>query len=70
MRPARDKAIIGIEIEITDIAGRWKMSQELSAGDREGVVKGFEALGTPLAREMAETVRERDELAQARKAGQ
>ncbi|GJE97232.1 FMN-binding negative transcriptional regulator [Phanerochaete sordida] len=61
------KAIIGIEIEITDIAGRWKMSQELSAGDREGVVKGFEALGTPLACDMAQAVRERDELAQARK---
>ncbi|EKM58814.1 uncharacterized protein PHACADRAFT_248894 [Phanerochaete carnosa HHB-10118-sp] len=64
------KAIIGIEIEITDIAGRWKMGQELPEGDREGVVKGFEQLGTPVAQIMAQTVRERAELAEARKKAQ
>lgn len=64
------KAIVGIEIEITDIAGRWKMGQELPAGDRAGVVRGFEELGTPLALSVAQTVQERAELAEARKGAQ
>ncbi|KAF2654997.1 negative transcriptional regulator [Lophiostoma macrostomum CBS 122681] len=57
------KAIIGIEIEITDIGGKFKMSQELSAGDQEGVVEGFEALGTDAGAEIAKTVREKGKLA-------
>ena len=56
------KAIIGIEIEITSLAGKWKMSQELSDGDREGTVKGFEALGSPVGDQMARTIRERAEV--------
>ena len=62
------KAIIGIEIEITEMNGRWKMSQELSEGDRAGVIAGFEALGAPVAKEIAETVKQRAELAQQKKA--
>ncbi|KAB2573481.1 Uncharacterized protein DBV05_g7900, partial [Lasiodiplodia theobromae] len=31
---ALKKAIIGIEIEITDLGGKWKMSQEMGVGDR------------------------------------
>ena len=60
-------AIIGIEIEITEMGGRWKMSQELTGGDREGVVNGFEALGTPLGKDIAEAVRERADIAEQRK---
>ncbi|KAK0118141.1 hypothetical protein ONS95_012447 [Cadophora gregata] len=56
------KAIIGIEIEIESIAGKFKMSQELAKGDREGVIKGFEALGTEEGNEIARTVKERGEL--------
>lgn len=63
------KAIVGIEVEITDIAGRWKMSQELGAGDREGALQGFEGMGTEVGDAMARMVRERAELA-ARKAAQ
>jgi len=56
------KAIVGVEIEVTGIAGKWKMSQELGAGDRAGVVKGFETLGTGLGKEMAALVEERGAL--------
>lgn len=35
------KSIIGLEIEITSLEGKFKMSQEMSVGDREGVVEGF-----------------------------
>ncbi|KAJ4302723.1 hypothetical protein N0V90_001613 [Kalmusia sp. IMI 367209] len=55
------KAILGVQIEITDIGGKWKMSQELPAGDQEGVVKGFAGLNSELGKEMSETVRERCE---------
>lgn len=56
------KAIIGVEIEITRIHGKWKMSQELTKGDREGVIEGFERLGTEAGNDIARTVRERGAL--------
>jgi transcriptional regulator len=59
------KAIIGVEIEITRIHGKWKMSQELAKGDREGVIKGFEQLGTETGNDIARTVKERGELKDA-----
>jgi len=61
------KAIIGIEIEIKSIAGKFKMSQELANGDREGVIKGFQALGTEEGDAIVETVRERGKLKDAGK---
>ncbi|THU83462.1 negative transcriptional regulator [Dendrothele bispora CBS 962.96] len=61
------KAIIGIEIEITDMGGKWKMSQEMKEGDHKGVVQGFETMGTELGKAMADIVRERGELAEKRK---
>ncbi|KAH8834172.1 transcriptional regulator PAI 2-type [Flagelloscypha sp. PMI_526] len=57
------KAIIGIEIEVTRLEGKWKMSQELSEGDRKGVIQGFEKIGTEDGLCMANTVRERGEKA-------
>lgn len=56
------KAIVGIEIEVTNVGGKWKMSQELARGDREGVIRGFEGLETPEGESMAKIVRERCEL--------
>ncbi|KAK7707403.1 hypothetical protein SLS57_009273 [Botryosphaeria dothidea] len=56
---ALKKAIIGIEIEITDMGGKWKMSQEMGVGDRQGVVDGFDALGTEEGKKIAETVKEK-----------
>jgi len=61
------KAIIGMEVEITSLAGKFKMSQELADGDRQGVIKGFEALGTDEGDVIAKTVRERGELKDAKK---
>lgn len=61
------KAIIGIEIPIASIAGKWKVSQNRSAADAGGVVAGLRSLagsdiGTPVgdgALAMAALVAER-----------
>src|SRR5208337_43026 len=55
---AQRKAIVGIEIEIADIRGKWKTSQNRSAADRAGVVAGLEALGDEEAVAMAAIVKE------------
>jgi transcriptional regulator len=52
------RAIVGIEIEILDIRGKWKVSQNRPAADRAGVVSGLDALGDEEARAMAAIVRE------------
>ncbi|KAE8331186.1 transcriptional regulator PAI 2-type [Aspergillus sergii] len=61
------KNIIGIEITIEDIGGKFKMSQESIKGDREGVIQGFENLGTEVGRDIAALVRERGEMKDAAK---
>ncbi|KAL1988311.1 hypothetical protein VTN96DRAFT_9994 [Rasamsonia emersonii] len=61
------KNIIGIRIEITRLEGKFKMSQELPVGDREGVIQGFNGMGTDVGREIAETVRRRGELSDRKK---
>jgi transcriptional regulator len=38
-------AIVGIEIEITCLTGKWKTSQNQSAPNREGVIAGLECIG-------------------------
>jgi transcriptional regulator len=38
---AQMQAVIGLEIVITQIEGKWKMSQNREAADREGVVRGM-----------------------------
>lgn len=58
------KAIIGIEIEITDMGGKWKMSQEMKEGDNQGVEDGFNALGTEEGKKMAGMVRTRRKVEQ------
>ena len=52
------KAIIGIEIEVADIRGKWKTSQNRSAADRAGVMAGLTADGDAAALAMAAIVRE------------
>ena len=52
------RAIVGIEIEIVDIRGKWKTSQNRNAADRAGVVAGLEAIGDEDALAMAQIVRE------------
>jgi transcriptional regulator len=51
------KAIVGVEIEIARIAGKWKASQNRPAADREGVIDGLTGEGEPMALDMAEIVR-------------
>ena len=52
------RAIVGIEIEIVDIRGKWKTSQNRNAADRAGVAAGLDALGDEKSRAMAKIVRE------------
>ena len=59
------KSIIGIEITIDRLEGKYKMSQEMSVGDREGVIEGFESLETDNGRLMAKTVKERGAMKDA-----
>ncbi|KAK6503774.1 hypothetical protein TWF481_008780 [Arthrobotrys musiformis] len=53
------RGVIGIEVEIERIGGKWKMSQEMGVGDREGVAEGFEGLESEVAGRIAECVREK-----------
>jgi transcriptional regulator len=39
------KGIVGLEIEITDIDGKWKVSQNRPVADRTGVAEGLEQDG-------------------------
>lgn len=50
------RAIIGIEIPITRLEGKWKVSQNRSEQDRLGVVAGLREYDDPAARDMAELV--------------
>ncbi|KAI9039336.1 FMN-binding negative transcriptional regulator [Aspergillus affinis] len=54
--------VVGVEIQIQKIQGRFKMSQEMRAGDREGVVNGFARLGGETGEAMSALVRERGVL--------
>ncbi|MBP1204629.1 transcriptional regulator [Duganella sp. 1411] len=53
---ANMKAIVGIEIPIDSLVGKWKVSQNRLEADRHGVVEGLQAQSNP---EMAELVAER-----------
>ncbi len=55
---AQIRAIVGLEVEIAHIAGKWKASQNRPAAERAGVVAGLEALGEEAASTMASIVRE------------
>ncbi len=57
---AQMKIIIGIEIPIGRIEGKWKMSQNRPAADQAGVVEGLRAASDPHQNAiMAETIAER-----------
>ena len=55
---AQMKAIIGIEIPIRAIEGKWKVSQNRSVADRQGVYEGLRAEG--INEEMARLVSEKE----------
>jgi transcriptional regulator len=49
--------IVGIEIPIARLEGKWKVSQNRPEADREGTARGLEADGSTEALAMAELVR-------------
>ena len=50
-------AIVGIEVEVTRLQAKWKVSQNRSASDRAGVAAGLDSLAGEQALGMAEMVR-------------
>lgn len=50
------RGLVGIEIAITHLEGKWKVSQNRPADDRAGVVAGLRALGDGGALAMADLV--------------
>jgi transcriptional regulator len=53
------KGILGVEVVVESVVGKWKMSQELKGGDREGVVRGLRGLGVGEGDWVARAVEER-----------
>lgn len=51
-------AIVGLEIPLSSLTGKWKVSQNRSAADRAGVETGLRAEGTDAAAQMADVVRQ------------
>ena len=54
---AQIKGIVGIEIPVRRILGKWKVSQNRQEADRQGVARGLRAEG--LSQAMAELVERR-----------
>jgi transcriptional regulator len=52
------KAVVGFEVEVTRIEGKWKMNQNRAVADREGVVAGLRAEGGEMEREVARVMEE------------
>jgi transcriptional regulator len=52
-------AIVGVEVEIMQLDGKWKMSQNRPAADVDGVIEGLGRSEDPRQREVAEIVRAR-----------
>jgi len=50
------RAIVGLRLEITQLTGKWKMSQNRSPADRAGVVAGLRADGGSVAEAVADAV--------------
>ena len=52
------KSIIGVQMTITSIEGKWKVSQNRSQEDREGVIDALEEIASEPAWNMAQLIRE------------
>ncbi|KAI0971642.1 hypothetical protein F4678DRAFT_70429 [Xylaria arbuscula] len=61
------KNLIGIEIEITRVEGRFKMSQEKVKGDRDGVINGIRNLENPIAEPLSQLITDRANVYDGRK---
>lgn len=60
------KAIVGIEIRITRLQGKFKMSQNQSAGNRAGVVAGLRQVGGDNANQIADRIESNEQVMHAR----
>ena len=56
---ALSKGIVGIEIAIDAIEGKWKLSQNRPESDQQGIVAGLNATNSPASLEMAQLVKQR-----------
>jgi transcriptional regulator len=56
------KAIIGVEVVLDRLEGKFKMSQEMGEGDRQGTADGFKALGTDVGSLVGTMVEERSAM--------
>ena len=54
------KGIVGLELRIARIEGKWKMSQNRPEADRLGAIAGLEATGGALAHAVAEVMKATD----------
>ncbi len=54
-----ERAIVGVEVEITRLEGKWKMSQNRPAADIDGVIHGLGSSEDAVARRVSEIVAER-----------
>ncbi|HEV2540141.1 MAG TPA: FMN-binding negative transcriptional regulator [Frateuria sp.] len=52
------KAIIGLRLPIERLEGKWKLSQNRSEADREGVLAALQSLGDDASLDMANAIRE------------
>ena len=53
------QAIVGIELPVSRVEGKWKVSQNRSERDATGVMDGLTTVGTPASEAMRELVRSR-----------
>ncbi|KAL5042229.1 hypothetical protein BDW71DRAFT_217075 [Aspergillus fruticulosus] len=60
--------IVGLQIEITKIEGKFKMSQEMGPGDRNGVARGFAIMGGETGQAISALIQKRGELVDKKKA--
>jgi transcriptional regulator len=47
-------AIVGFELTVTKLTGKWKVSQNRSAADQDGVIGGLRTAADPDSREVAD----------------
>jgi transcriptional regulator len=52
-------AVVAFEIDITRLEGKWKLNQNRSAADRDGVIAALAQQDDPMARQVAQLMRER-----------
>jgi transcriptional regulator len=49
-------AIVGIEIEVTRLVGKWKLGQNKAAGDRRGAAEALQARSSDAQQAVAEAM--------------